>query len=384
MSSQKGLIGRPAVSGGVRLAVSVGLRSAAAGVTLGLLPAAAAMALGGNDIMVATAPAQPLCANSATEPMTVPIDSQPDVMKGAPYSGVGTTEVVTTLADGNRITRTNTMKYYRDSAGRTRTEYQLAAIGPFVPEEAQSIVTITDPVSKQHYVLHPGMKRADVFKMGMNGGPTRATGNAIFVGSANASVNGGPQVVGFGSGVPGTRATLAQGVQGRIEKRGTSRSADPAQGITSSSFNSVAGADGHRMTVRTVEDAPDVLSTQTAGPPGSFNLLVVNNGTPMQVCKGGAKAAEPTSIGEKRIEGLKVTGSRLEFTLDAGTVGNDQPITVRTDQWFSPDLGVVVSSMNHDPMIGDTTYRLEQINRAEPDASLFQVPADYAKSQMPF
>jgi len=111
----------------------------------------------------------------------------------------------------------------------------------------------------------------------------------------------------------------------------------------------------------------------------------VNNGRPMQVCKSGStKAVAPTSIGEKRIEGLKVTGSRLEFTLEAGTVGNEQPITVRTDQWFSPDLGVVVSSMNHDPMIGDTTYRLEQIRREEPDAELFQVPPDYSKNQMPF
>jgi hypothetical protein len=93
-------------------------------------------------------------------------------------------------------------------------------------------------------------------------------------------------------------------------------------------------------------------------------------------------APQAVSIGERRIEGLKVTGSRLEFTIDAGEVGNDQPITVRTDQWFSADLGVVVSSTHHDPMIGETTYRLEQINRAEPDAALFAVPTDYAKASI--
>jgi len=91
-------------------------------------------------------------------------------------------------------------------------------------------------------------------------------------------------------------------------------------------------------------------------------------------------APQAVSIGERRIEGLKVTGSRLEFTIDAGEVGNEQPITVRTDQWFSADLGVVVSSTHDDPMIGETTYRLEQINRTEPDAALFAVPTDYAKA----
>jgi hypothetical protein len=315
--------------------------------------------------------------------MTVSIEAQPDVLKGAPYSGVGTTEVVTTLADGNRITRTNTMKYYRDSAGRTRTEYQLAAIGPFVPEEALSIVTITDPVSKQHYVLHPGMKRVDVFKMGADGGPTRGRADAIFVGAANASVNSGPRAVGFGGGAPGTRAALATGpsTQAAGESGRAVRGSSQAGMSTSSSFT---GADERRMVVTTSSDGPGELPPPP-GAPGTFNVLVVNNGTPMQVCKGGStKAAEPTSIGEKRIEGLKVTGSRLEFTLAAGTVGNEQPITVRTDQWFSADLGVVVSSMNHDPMIGDTTYRLEQINRAEPDAGLFQIPGDYSKNQMPF
>src|SRR5215472_10737917 len=39
---------------------------------------------------------------------------------GSPYSGVGTTETVQALADGNRIVHSNTMRYYRDSHGRTR------------------------------------------------------------------------------------------------------------------------------------------------------------------------------------------------------------------------------------------------------------------------
>jgi len=339
-------------------------RASAAGVTLGLLPATAALALGGSEVLIGTTgAAQPLCATSAAEPMTVPIDAPPDGVKGAPYSGVGTTEVVTTLADGNRITRTNTMKYYRDSAGRTRTEYQLAAIGPFVPEEAQSIVTISDPVSKQQYVMHPGLKRADVFKLGPSSGAAGSgpTSNAIFVGPAAASVNGAAPAPGVGFG-------------GSVRVAARIKGAEPRTG-TSSSFTV---ADEHGVVLHT-EGAPP------PGAPGTFNMLVVNNGRPMQVCKSGStKAVAPTSIGEKRIEGLKVTGSRLEFTLEAGTVGNEQPITVRTDQWFSPDLGVVVSSMNHDPMIGDTTYRLEQIRREEPDAELFQVPPDYSKNQMPF
>ena len=93
-------------------------------------------------------------------------------------------------------------------------------------------------------------------------------------------------------------------------------------------------------------------------------------------------APQPVSIGERRIEGLKVTGSRLEFTIQPGEMGNEQALTVRTEQWFSPDLGVVVASTHNDPMLGEQTYRLEQINRAEPDPALFSIPADYTTSSV--
>ena len=127
--------------------------------------------------------------------------------------------------------------------------------------------------------------------------------------------------------------------------------------------------------------------TAAARPAAAGDVFFVTGGPAVAVAVAGCAAApnakpapQAVSIGERRIEGLKVTGSRLEFTIAAGEVGNEQPITVRTDQWFSPELGVVVSSTHNDPMIGQTTYRLEQINRAEPDASLFAVPADYARS----
>src|SRR5262249_13566654 len=130
--------------------------TAAAALMLGCLPVAALALDGGGPegtFNVAVAP-PPGCA----APGLKPLEPIAETVKGAPYSGVGTTEVVTRLADGNRITRTNTMRYFRDSAGRTRTEYQLGAIGPFVPEESQSIVTITDPVAGKRYVLTPAQK----------------------------------------------------------------------------------------------------------------------------------------------------------------------------------------------------------------------------------
>jgi hypothetical protein len=125
-------------------------------------------------------------------------------------------------------------------------------------------------------------------------------------------------------------------------------------------------------------------SPETGNEP-TLDTLILQPDPGVPMCNAAAmKGAKPVSIGERNVEGLKVKGSRLEFTIQPGEVGNEQAITVRTDQWFSPDLGVVVSSTTRDPMIGDSTYRLEQIERREPDESLFVIPPDYAKNPVGF
>ena len=63
--------------------------------------------------------------------------------------------------------------------------------------------------------------------------------------------------------------------------------------------------------------------------------------------------------------------------IPAGQVGNEQPITIASEQWRSPDLNVLVLTRHSDPRTGESSYRLVNIIRAEPDHSLFTVPADY-------
>jgi hypothetical protein len=270
-----------------------------------------------------------------------PREPQAEAVKNAPYSGVGNTEVVNTLADGNRIVRNNTMKYYRDSSGRTRTEYSLSAIGPFTPDSTQTIVTINDPVAGARYVLNSSAKRADVFKLTGGGGPGQPHTGFFF-----KSVQAGPG--GEAGGVVVNNDVM------------TTMPAPPVM-VTSGSLDGPPG-----VGVFVTRVAPGMVATATGG------------------CKIETKPLpEALSLGERTIEGLKVTGSRREFTIEAGAIGNEQPMVVSTEQWFSPELGVVVASSHHDPMIGDTNYKLTQISRAEPDAALFKIPADFTRQDVP-
>jgi hypothetical protein len=81
-------------------------------------------------------------------------------------------------------------------------------------------------------------------------------------------------------------------------------------------------------------------------------------------------------LGTTTIEGLTATGTLTTTTIPAGAIGNLQPIKVVSEEWFSPELKVLVLTKHSDPRTGETVYRLVNIVRAEPDASLFVVPAE--------
>ena len=97
--------------------------------------------------------------------------------------------------------------------------------------------------------------------------------------------------------------------------------------------------------------------------------------------KADAENVTKVSLGTQTIEGVVATGERITRTIPAGEIGNDKPLQIVTERWFSNDLQVVVKSTHTDPRWGTSTYQLTNINRTEPAASLFQVPADYTVKQ---
>ena len=83
------------------------------------------------------------------------------------------------------------------------------------------------------------------------------------------------------------------------------------------------------------------------------------------------------SLGTKTMDGLTVQGTRRTRTIPAGQIGNDKPIVITREEWYSPDLQMVISSTRSDPRFGTTTFQLTNINRSDPPQSLFIVPQDY-------
>jgi hypothetical protein len=83
------------------------------------------------------------------------------------------------------------------------------------------------------------------------------------------------------------------------------------------------------------------------------------------------------SLGKQMIEGVEAEGTKIIQTIPAGAMGNERPIEVLHEQWYSRELQMDVMTKWIDPHIGESTQRLTNLIRSEPDASLFQLPSDY-------
>lgn len=86
-------------------------------------------------------------------------------------------------------------------------------------------------------------------------------------------------------------------------------------------------------------------------------------------------------LGTQTIAGVTAQGTRTTRTIPAGQMGNEKPITIVNERWYSNDLQMVVMSKRSDPWSGETTFTFTNINRTEPDASYFTVPSDYSVTQ---
>ena len=262
------------------------------------------------------------------------------LVKGAPYSADAVTETVQTLGDGNRIVQSSSAKIYRDSAGRTRREQAFKAIGPWaVSGETPVMISINDPVAGVTYSLNSNMKTAH--KMAM------------------------PRLADLG-GIARDRAELKE----KIAKMKAANGAEAGVSVA----NEVVIKEGARVAYSSV-----ARSGVATGAGGGAVISGVRAGMPMSGVFPWTSDAEVNQeqLGTQTIEGVAAEGTRVTFTIAAGKIGNERPIVTVNERWYSQELQTVVLSKNSDPRMGETTYRLTNIDRSEPDPSLFQVPADY-------
>jgi hypothetical protein len=190
---------------------------------------------------------------------------------------------------------------------------------------AMGAIFISDPVAGVRYTLHSESKTAEKGPAGFN--ITTGGGANVFYYSSH---NDGAAVVnGRGGNEPVTVA--------------------------------IGGRAGVQV------DAPQTLAFATAG-----RLIT------------GSTDAKTEQLGTMSVEGVQAQGTRTTTTIPAGDIGNDRPINIVDERWYSPDLQMTVMTKHSDPRSGETNFRLSNINRASPPSYMFEVPADYVVKSGPF
>lgn len=87
--------------------------------------------------------------------------------------------------------------------------------------------------------------------------------------------------------------------------------------------------------------------------------------------------AKKEALGTQVIEGVEAEGTRTTIVIPAGEIGNDRALEIVSERWYAPALRIVVLSKHSDPRLGEHTYRLTNLNRSEPEHTLFEVPGDF-------
>ena len=193
---------------------------------------------------------------------------------GAPFSASISTQETETLTDGNKIERSSTGSFARDTQGRTRRDMTLPAIGPWAAsgKTPPKMSFINDPVAGTGYVLEANTKTARQTK------------------ARDHNADG----------------AKASSMAAKFQKNTTTES----------------------------------LGTQT-------------------------------------VNGASAQGTRTTRTIPAGEIGNEKPIVIVTERWYSPELQAAVMIKRTDPRTGESVFQLTNIQKQEPAATLFQVPSDY-------
>jgi hypothetical protein len=139
-----------------------------------------------------------------------------------------------------------------------------------------------------------------------------------------------------------------------------------------------------RFVLNTVHKSADQVVVDDG--PADANVMYMKKRQDEQVVINKAPSNEQPEnkedLGTQSIEGVTARGTRTSHVIPAGKIGNEKPITVTTESWFSDEVGMEVLRVHKDPWSGEVTTKVTNIRRGEPDASLFTAPADYKVEKM--
>jgi hypothetical protein len=289
------------------------------------------------------------------------VRSMDKIVQGAPFSAEAISESVQMLPDGNKITRRTVSRLYRDGEGRFRREEMPRQLGiPGAVVEMPQSITITDPVSGVKYTLNP---KDQTFR--------QSEARQI----ADLKKRMEEKIKAEEARIENEETRLKQELARKAEeeKRRETNSVDQTPEAARAREESKAKLKIHNENrERQLAEGKKQLAERK-----TELKAAIKEGIETKPKADSDPNSKTESLGAQSIEGVQAEGTRTTTTIPAGTIGNDLPIEVVYERWYSPELQLVVLSKHSDPRFGVQTYRLTNIIRSEQPITLFSPPADY-------
>jgi TonB family protein len=328
------------------------------------------------------------------------------VVLNAPVSAVIVCENIQTLSDGNRIVNRSTTSIFRNGLGMTRREQVFNPPGqPAGGPNERKMVFIRDATGGTNYSLDP-INRTAVKSV---------TGSFLTASGARGAVSSmalpvpplaGRQMRSSGGMLEGSatrkvapayppiaKAAKAQGsvqVNVTVDENGNVAAAEAVGGhpllrdaaieaakqwqfkptLVGGEAVKVQGILTFNFTLQGKDEEPGQVALT---PPVAAAMPMIDLGPGNRV----KVESRTEQLGTQMVEGVAAEGTRQINTIPAGAIGNEGPIEIVSERWYSPELQMVILMKHVDPRYGESTQRLTNIDRSEPDASLFQVPDGY-------
>ncbi|MDP9337773.1 MAG: hypothetical protein M3P45_02780 [Acidobacteriota bacterium] len=80
-------------------------------------------------------------------------------------------------------------------------------------------------------------------------------------------------------------------------------------------------------------------------------------------------------LGKRSINSIETTGRRETVTIASGSIGNNSPLLMKREFWYSSLLGINLSSTRQDPRFGTQSFEVIDVVMGEPDAKIFELPS---------
>lgn len=150
----------------------------------------------------------------------------------------------------------------------------------------------------------------------------------------------------------------------------------PKNGNVKSSMNWIQIADPKQRTLYNCSPQRHICDLLVYDPASDLSAASPRKDTSRALPHGDGNVAWE-DLGNRNIAGIDTVGTRETTTMNAGTMGNDQPLISMREYWHSDQLGINLLSIRSNPMFGKQTFTVTEITPGEPDAQMFELPAGY-------